>query len=384
MPYKLRPSGAGKWYHCPGSVVAEEGLPEGDMSAANEGTVAHWIAARIFNGQVPPAFGTEFEVVEGRVLEVLFECEKPTIFTQEMHDHVKEYTDTVKRGCNSELHIEEGVQIFGHGEPKHGTPDCFHFDVEKKVLYVHDLKYGFSEVQAAGNLQLLLYAYGAANSYPACFVETVVLTIHQPRLRRVDSCTYTWADFKERVVGIMQQAKLAELGSEYRVAGEHCSKYYCKARGDCATLNAYVLADFPDGEEVLNSDIGGKLAKLDAIRRWCDDIEARAYRMAVIDGKSIAGYKVVQGREGSRKWADAREVEEAMKAMKLKHDVMYERSIISPTAAEKCFKAGDIGPKNWPKLQSMITRAEGKLQLVPEADKRPAVKSSVADFESLI
>jgi len=74
-----------------------------------------------------------------------------------------------------------------------------------------------------------------------------------------------------------------------------------------------------------------------------------------------------------------------LKSMRLKHDQMYDYSVISPTAAEKLAKAGEIGPRQWPKLQSLITRSDGKPSVAPESDKRPAlvVTPSADDFDDV-
>ncbi|MEQ1742740.1 MAG: DUF2800 domain-containing protein, partial [Candidatus Nitrotoga sp.] len=68
------------------------------------------------------------------------------------------------------------------------------------------------------------------------------------------------------------------------------------------------------------------------------------------------------------------EVTELLKSMRIKHDVMYDYKLASPTTLEKQLKAGAIGPRQWPKLQDMIVRSEGSLKLVVESDKRPAVQ----------
>jgi hypothetical protein len=69
---------------------------------------------------------------------------------------------------------------------------------------------------------------------------------------------------------------------------------------------------------------------------------------------------------------------------------MYELTLISPTAAEKLAKAkGDdkplIGPRQWPKVEALVTRSAPKPSVAPASDKRPAlVITAVADeFEDL-
>jgi len=77
--------------------------------------------------------------------------------------------------------------------------------------------------------------------------------------------------------------------------------------------------------------------------------------------------------------------ESAMKSMRLKESEMYDFKLISPTTADKLAKAGTIGPRQWPKLQALITQSTGKPHVAPESDPRPAlVLTAVADeFENV-
>ena len=66
------------------------------------------------------------------------------------------------------------------------------------------------------------------------------------------------------------------------------------------------------------------------------------------------------------------------------------RPVISPTTAEKLTKAkeGDkplIGPRQWPKVEALVTRAAPKPSVAPESDKRPAlvIKPVADEFEDL-
>ena len=53
---KLSASGAHRWIACPGSVKAEEGIPEQTSSFAEEGTLAHSVAEAILTGKTAPEF----------------------------------------------------------------------------------------------------------------------------------------------------------------------------------------------------------------------------------------------------------------------------------------------------------------------------------------
>lgn len=123
---------------------------------------------------------------------------------------------------------------------------------------------------------------------------------------------------------------------------------------------------------------------IDLVEGWAKAVRAELERR-MLAGGAVPGFKLVKGREGIRKFADPAEAESMMKSMRLKQDVMYDWTLISPTTAEKLAADGVIGKKQWPKLQALIVRSEAGLSVAPAADKRPAVAiTPVADdFEAL-
>ena len=123
---------------------------------------------------------------------------------------------------------------------------------------------------------------------------------------------------------------------------------------------------------------------IDLVEGWAKALRAELERRMLAGGE-VPGFKLVKGREGIRKFSDAAEAEKMMKSMRLKQDVMYDWTLISPTTAEKLYADGIIGKKQWPKLQALITRSEGGLSVAPAADKRPAVAITPGadDFEVL-
>lgn len=92
----------------------------------------------------------------------------------------------------------------------------------------------------------------------------------------------------------------------------------------------------------------------------------------MLEGVHIDGFKLVLGRPGNRQWTSAAEAEELLKTFKLKENERYSYKVITPTAAEKLYKAGRIGQRQWPKLEQIITRSEPAPVVAPESDTRPA------------
>lgn len=181
----------------------------------------------------------------------------------------------------------------------------------------------------------------------------------------------------------------------YLNPGEKQCKF-CKAKATCPALRAEVadivheaatLDDFADlvpvtvdsqtGDNYLSAAMG----KVDLVEQWCKAVRAEVERR-LLAGKTVDGYKLVEGKRGNRKWADTAAVEKLFKSFRLRQDEMYDFSLISPTTAEKLFKET---PKRWDKVREHITQSEGKPSVAPATDKRPAlaVQSVAEDFGDL-
>jgi len=176
---------------------------------------------------------------------------------------------------------------------------------------------------------------------------------------------------------------------------------FCKAKATCPALTKHVLStvadDFVDTTEpvapqiehaaqrnVDNTTLGNLLGAVDLVESWCKAIRAKA-EAELLAGNPVPGFKLVEGRRGARRWSNEGDVEETMKSMRLKLEEMYDFTLISPTTAEKLHKAGTIGPRQWPRLQSLITQNEGKPSVAPATDKRPAlvIQATADEFSNV-
>lgn len=119
------------------------------------------------------------------------------------------------------------------------------------------------------------------------------------------------------------------------------------------------------------------------VEGWAKAIRAEVERR-LLAGVPIPGFKLVQGKQGNRAWVDEGPVEQLCKSMRLKHAEMYDSFLKSPTSMESLAAQGVIGKKQWPKLQALITRSEGKPSVAPASDKRPALapKFTADDFSA--
>ena len=377
--------------HCPGSVALEATCPDESSEFADEGTAAHELAA------VALANGNDAAAYLGRVIEV---NGKGWEVTDDMAGHVQKYLNYV-RSIGGELMIEQRLSIEAiTKEPgAKGTSDAVVLAGEELVIV--DLKYGRGvKVDADANEQLQIYALAALGEFEFLGdFQRVRVVIVQPRLDHIGEWDCSIADLREFGQKVTRGAErcfaaleyhgnYAELHAKYLTPGNDQCRF-CKAKAICPTLTEHVLStvadDFVDVSKPVapqlehaaerafdNATLGNLLGAADLIEGWCKAIRAKA-EAELLAGHPVPGYKLVEGRRGSRRWTNDAEVEQTMKSMRMKLEEMYDFSLISPTTAEKLHKAGTIGPRQWPKLQGLITQSEGKPSVAPEADKRPAL-----------
>lgn len=390
---KLSPSAAHRWMHCPGSVALEATCPDESSEFADEGTAAHELAAMALTNS------NDASAYLGRIIKVK-DTGREFEVTEDMAGHVQKYLNYV-RAIDGELMVEQRLSvaaITGEADAK-GTSDAVILAGEELVIV--DLKYGRGvKVEADENEQLQIYALAALGEFEFLGdFQRVRLVIVQPRLDHIgewDCTVEALRKFGEQVTrsaercfsALTYHGNYKELHEKYLTPGNDQCRF-CKAKAICPTLTSHVLStvadDFVDVSKPVapqiehaaertfdNATLGNLLGAADLIEGWCKAIRAKA-EAELLAGHPVPGYKLVEGRRGSRRWANDAEVEQTMKSMRMKLEEMYDFSLISPTTAEKLHKAGTIGPRQWPKLQGLITQSEGKPSVAPEADKRPAL-----------
>jgi hypothetical protein len=369
---QLSPSNAGRWMRCPGS---------------------HALETRI--AFVPRKFSMTV--------------------THEMAEAVQIYLDNLAKYVSyCDLMVEQKLPI-GHitgEEGATGSGDAVVLKHHEAEIQVHDLKFGKGvEVRAEKNEQLALYLLGALELFDDEFGpwETFRGVIHQPRISSTPD-EYVWTReqlllFKDHAAGAAASARNVKAGigapdiNVFLLPGEKQCRF-CDAKATCPAVaklaTETVVAEFVDLD---NPDFDAKSLELvgipaesvrlanllelvPMIESWCSHITAHA-EAELLAGRPVPGHKLVQGKRGNRKWRTDEEAEEVFKSMRVKHDEMYDYSVISPTTAEKRFAKEH--PKQWKRLQQLTTQADGKPTVVPESDKRPAleVKPVADDFSVL-
>lgn len=397
-------SGAHRWMRCPASLALEADCPDSSSEFADEGTAAHELA------QMALTAGSPVSAFMGRVIEV-----NGRSFTvdQDMVGYVATYVDLVREIADSgTLFVEQRVDFAAAigVEPGEGfgTADAIVITHDGE-LQVHDLKYGRGvRVDAEQNEQLMLYGLGAVELFSIAYdFDRVRVFIHQPRLDHVsewvcpvDDLTGAFAaQAAQQAAAAIEAHTISEQDMivQYASPGDKQCRF-CKAKASCpaasAAVAAAVVGDFKELTEgaieqavsdlplVFSRALGRKMAVVDFVEGWCKAVRARS-EAELLAGREVEGFKIVDGRRGPRQWVNPGEVETTLKAMRLKTEEIYDLKLISPTTAEKLAKGGTIGPRQWSKLEGLVTQSPGKPSVAPVSDPRPA--SNVADdFAGLV
>lgn len=398
---KLSPSSAHRWMTCPASVIVSEGLEDKGSTFALEGTAAHFLASEcLLAGKTAKGFpNSHVGMTATGEWELVNSPTKPyphIFFTADMADHVQKYLDYVNgivADTGGMLLVEQSLPLEGITGEQGATGTSDTVILTDNELIIIDLKYGQGvKVEADNNEQLMLYALSALHEYAfyADF-EQARLVIHQPRLNHISEWVVSIDDllaFGDRVAVVADQIKALNLDNlevdDYCPEAHACQ--FCKAKATCQPLADFVMGAVANEFDDLTSNdtLATYYSKIGLIKDWCNAIEQATYDK-LAQGEPVQGYKLVQGKRGSRKWRDETEAENALKAMRIKADDMYDKKVISPTSAEKLSKAGKLGSTQWGKLQDLIIKSEGKPTIAPVEDKCPAISlvASADEFDDL-
>jgi hypothetical protein len=393
---KFSPSSAHRWGECPGSMVLELDYPDTSSAYADEGTAAHTLAQWCLTQERDASYyaGERIEVREGKTVSV----------DASMVEYVQGYVDRVRRDARGfSLLVEQRVcfeQTLGL-KPGEGFGTADALIVNGTHLTVADLKYGRGErVDAEENVQMMLYALGAIETYGDLVgpFETFTLVVDQPRVAGGYSHWYLDRGRLEEFALDMRNSVRAarealgdagNVGKYLRPSEKACR--WCKAKANCPAIfdrvQETIGARFDDlTDEVVaapatygDNALPEAMAAVGLVEDWCKAVRAETERR-LLAGKSVTGWKLVQGRKGARAWTSEAEAETMLKdKFRLKVDEMYSKSVISPTQAVKLLKDQ---PARLKQVEALVTQAAGKPSVAPVSDKREEYKPAQFDDES--
>jgi hypothetical protein len=406
----LSASAAHRWASCPASLKLHNAIPSRSSRSADKGTALHDVSAwRLENGDEPyphPSVmvaGTEWvltkemlDAVETYVAEVRKRTEGATLLVEQRVNYA------------SWLGVEDGLAF--------GTSDVVALDGD--TIHIIDAKFGENpnnrvdafEVDEKGverpNVQLACYALGAMHEFQEFGPFTKVrMTIVQPYLDHVSEFEIDATELKTQALRLKAGAltALKHYSAEgappleaFAPSDKAC--HWCAAKHNCPALAREVETETRDlfgalvekGPETMAAAIpddrlAQAMSKIGMLEQFCKAVRAETERR-LLAGEPVAGYKLVQGRQGPRKWRDENSAAEVLQKL-VGADGLKPAEPISPTTVEKDFvKKGRIAKDDWQKLCENIDRSEGAISVAPVSDPRPAiVRESVEDkFSGLV
>lgn len=379
----LSASGAHRWMACTPSARLEEPLPDTSSVYAEEGTLAHDLAELELSRQLERIPAKEYHAQLAKIQNHdLYSAEMPDYVSLFVNYVMEQYAEARTRSKDAVIFLEERLDFSRWVPEGFGTGDCT--ILSDGVMEIIDFKYGKGvEVEAPENAQMMLYALGAYEAFGYIFgVDTVRMTIHQPRIGNVSTWEIPLDELLEWAESELKpKAELAWAGEGDFAPGDWCR--FCKVRNRCKA-RAEAMAEVPSAfeykrPELLDvEDIAELLHQVDAIEAWAKDIKDFALVQARDHGVKFPGWKLVEGRS-IRRYTDPDKVEETLRAAKYRVKDIFKTELIGISAMEKL-----LGKKKFRELledQGLVEKPQGKPVLVVETDKRPELNSAAADFD---
>ena len=365
----LSASSSHRWMNCTPSARLEREFADRETEAAAEGTAAHALCEHKLRRALK---------MRSRKPVSKYDCDEMDAYTDGYVEFVLEQLAQAKLECADPLVLIEQRLDFSCWVPEgFGTGDCL--IAADKLLHIIDFKYGQGVlVEAEENPQMMLYALGALRLFDSLYdIAEVSMSIYQPRRENVSTWTISVDELNAWAENVLKpKAELAHKGEGEYLPGSWCQ--FCKAAVKCRARaeEKLQLARFEFAPPPLLSDeeIEDILTKLDDLTKWASEIQAYAQDAAVNHGKAWKGFKLVATRT-NRKYTDEEAVIQAAKDAG--YTDIFKKSLIPITEMEKL-----MGKKNFTSiLGSLVEKPQGRPTLVPETDKRPALKKTGAGEE---
>lgn len=387
----LSPSGAKKWLSCAASLACEKDIPNTSGKAAVLGTAMHTIAEMHLNQYIKgTALPLEREVGayvldegKGQIKALISPMKGAVLITADMIEQVRKYTDYCKAiidvatyaKLEMRVNLTEVLHPGYEGVETFGTTDLVAVqelaNTDEHMLIIGDLKTGRHSVEAKENKQLMLYALGVYRRLKRRYNITVVrLVIFQPYAGGASEWDISveglelFAKFAQKRALLALDAyfrgKKNLKASDFKPSVDGCQ--WCRFSEQCAartkTVNSVLAEELEDdfALEMTPEQLVSEYEKLPLLRQHIDKVE-RAMAAALLSGKKVPGYKLVEGRPGNRAWKDAEAVYEKY-GYKLTKDVL-----MTPTEAVKVIPEEE--------LKDFITRKPGAPCVATADDKRP-------------
>jgi hypothetical protein len=420
----LSPSGSKKWLGCSASLLCEKDIQNESGQAAINGTAMHAVSEDLLNRHIKGE--TTVTAAHYKGVYVLNEGKGPikavagkppagaVLINDEFVTMVERYTDYALGVISSAEYVKIEMRaeltkllhpgyLANFADERTGEIQVKTFGTADLVaviprtdgsfmLLVGDLKTGRHAVDAKENKQLMLYALAILAKLQRLYNITLVrLAIFQPYCGGPSEWDITpegldiFRKFASKraieALDVYYGGKKNLKASHFKPSADACQwcrfNEKCNARTKAAIQTGGTTATDADlgddNHEMTPEELKAAYEKLPELRQHIATIE-KAMHAALLSGVAVPGYKLVTGNEGNRKWSDAAKVTEMLEGARIKRDMMFKESLISPTDAEKVFKTEK--PRIWRRLEKLIERAPGKPTIAAADDPRAEWKQA--------
>lgn len=373
------PSSFERWSHCTAAPRYEENFPNESTVYTREGTLAHSVCElhgkKRFGKISTRKYNTELKKLQANELwqdEMLKTADFYTDFLAEKANMFKTQPYTVFEVC---VDLSDWIP--------EGFGTCDNVMLGDDLLRITDYKHGRGvAVSSINNGQMRLYALGALKLYRAVYgssIKRVCTAIVQPRI--TEDVTEEWLTVDELLAWgeeIKPKATAAFFGAGTFVPGEWCG--FCKGRAQCRERAKYFAAFEPVMRETAtrlkdaagvepalsDAEVGDLLERAAGLSAWYSDLKDYALQ-ACLAGRTIPGYKIVEGRR-ERYFTDADSALEKLRGAGYPDAVLFDRKQKTLAQLEKLMAKKDFSDLMGP----LIAWKAGSPTLVTESDKREA------------
>ena len=362
------PSRLSRIIKCPGSVKLINDLmvtktvgPEKSSSYAEHGTHLHKVLDRYKSG------GTdEFKQLVKDDQFLIMEC---VDYLEILIASLGHNNYGIQSECKVDLKSWGIPDVWGH-------LDYQVYDSIKRHIDVLDWKFGAGvQVYAKENPQMMSYAAGAIG-WPTS-IQTITLHVVQPAIENFDTYQLTVEELYDWVHGTLAIAinKASSDSEEFNPGVDQCR--WCEAKNHCWTRLEFAietaielfdaqlsLAKCPTPESLIEL-----IKKGPAVEKAIKDI--RLYiQTEMLRGVEFPGLKLVRGR-ANRKWKDELATIKWLNENTELEDI-FNSKLLSPNQIEMLAKP----LKKNEKFTDLYETPDGKVTLVHESDRRPAIEST--------
>jgi hypothetical protein len=215
-----------------------------------------------------------------------------------------------------------------------GTADVVAFNEDKSILEIADLKTGRQWVDS-DSPQMKIYALGVLKKYLSHSFEIIRLTIVQPQTGDNRTHVMTATELHEWADNVLMPAVNAAVKDTTEPTPSKDACQYCPAKMICPAQTK-ALAEVPVTADITTltpDQVSDLLDKAELVEDFISALRKQATK-TLTEGGVLRGWQMAPKR-ATRQWTNENQALQEMLNAGIKHEQIYETSMITPAAADK-------------------------------------------------